>query len=84
MLTDRALMRMVGVAGVGCAVSTGNTLTSVTLGRKMTKMIWQGKDLKEYSKEELMLIVETLARMAEQQARRHVQDLESLFRPQEV
>ena len=42
-------------------------------------MLWQGKELKDYSKEELMLIIETLARMAEQQARRHAQDLSVLF-----
>lgn len=46
-------------------------------------MLWQGKPLEEYSKKELMLIIETLARMAEQQARRHVQELENLLRPQE-
>jgi hypothetical protein len=46
-------------------------------------MKWQGKELHEYSKGELMVIIETLARMAEQQARRHVQDLENLLYPRE-
>lgn len=46
-------------------------------------MKWQGKELEDYSKKELMLIVETLARIAEQQARRHVQDLEDLLYPKE-
>lgn len=46
-------------------------------------MLWQGKPLEEYSKKELMLIIETLARIAEQQARRHVQELEDLIHPEE-
>jgi hypothetical protein len=42
-------------------------------------MRWQGKELSEYSKNELMLIVETLMRVTEQQARRHVEELGNLF-----
>lgn len=46
-------------------------------------MLWQGKDLKEYSKEELMLIVETLARGMREQSARHVQEIEELLFPKE-
>ena len=46
------------------------------------KMKWQGKELEEYNKGELIVIIEVLARMAEQQARRHVQELENLLHPQ--
>ncbi|QHJ80635.1 MAG: hypothetical protein [Bacteriophage sp.] len=42
-------------------------------------MLWQGKDLKEYSKEELVMIVEIIARLMKQQGERHTKDLESLF-----
>lgn len=42
-------------------------------------MKWQGKELKEYSKEELMLIIETLARTMREQQDRHHKDLESLL-----
>ena len=45
-------------------------------------MKWQGKELEEYNKGELIVIIEVLARMAEQQARRHVQELENLLPPQ--
>lgn len=46
-------------------------------------MKWQGKELHEYSKGELMVIIEALYRITEQQARRHVQELESLIHPEE-
>ena len=46
-------------------------------------MKWQGKELSEYSKGELMVIIEALYRITEQQARRHVQELESLIHPEE-
>lgn len=46
-------------------------------------MKWQGKDLKDYSKEELMLIIETMARTLRQQSARHVQEIEELLFPQE-
>jgi len=42
-------------------------------------MLWQGKELKEYSKEELMLIIETLARAMREQQLRHSKDLENLL-----
>jgi hypothetical protein len=42
-------------------------------------MRWQGKKLSEYSKNELVLIVEALMRITEEQARRHVRELEDLF-----
>lgn len=46
-------------------------------------MLWQGKELKDYSKEELMLIIETLARTVRQQSARHVQEIEDLLYPKE-
>lgn len=46
-------------------------------------MKWQGKDLKDYTKEELMLIIETMARTLRQQSARHVQEIEELLFPQE-
>lgn len=46
-------------------------------------MKWQGKDLKDYTKEELMLIIETMARIVRQQSARHVQEIEELLFPQE-
>ena len=42
-------------------------------------MLWQGKELKEYSKEELMLIIETMARIVRQQSERHIKELENLL-----
>ena len=42
-------------------------------------MLWQGKELKEYSKEELMLIIETMTRIMRQQSERHVKELENLL-----
>lgn len=41
-------------------------------------MRWQGKELKEYSKEELMLIIETMANNLRRQSERHVKELEKL------
>jgi hypothetical protein len=46
-------------------------------------MKWQGKDLEEYGKGELIVIIEALYRITEQQARRHVQELESLIHPED-
>lgn len=46
-------------------------------------MKWQGKDLTDYTKEELMLIVESIARTMRQQSARHVQEIEELLFPQE-
>lgn len=46
-------------------------------------MLWQGKDLNDYTKEELMLIVESIARTMRQQSARHVQEIEELLFPQE-
>ena len=46
-------------------------------------MKWQGKNLEDYSKGELMVIIEALYRITEQQARRHVQELEDLIHPEE-
>lgn len=46
-------------------------------------MLWQGKPLEEYSKKELMLIIEQMARIVRQQSARHVQELEELLSPQE-
>jgi hypothetical protein len=42
-------------------------------------MLWQGKPLEEYSKKELIEIVEHMCRVIERQSRRHVQELEDLF-----
>lgn len=41
-------------------------------------MLWQGKPLEEYSKGELMVIIETLAKMQREQYERHAKDLDVL------
>lgn len=46
-------------------------------------MLWQGKPLKDYTKEELMIIVESIARIMRQQSARHAKDLDTLFDPKE-
>lgn len=46
-------------------------------------MLWQGKPLKDYTKEELMIIVESIARIMRQQSARHAKDLDVLFNTKE-
>lgn len=42
-------------------------------------MLWQGKPIEEYSKAELILIIESLAMNLRRQSERHVEDLEALI-----
>lgn len=41
-------------------------------------MLWQGKPLEEYSKKELIVIIEVLAKNLRVQAERHIKELEGL------
>lgn len=41
-------------------------------------MLWMGKPLEEYSKGELVVIIETLARMMQAATARHQKDMEVL------
>lgn len=47
-------------------------------------MLWQGKELKEYSKEELMLIIENILRAMKRQGDRHVAEIKELMSQKEV
>lgn len=42
-------------------------------------MLWQGKPIEEYSKAELVLIIEVLAKNLRDQSRQHMKDLENLL-----
>lgn len=44
-------------------------------------MLWQGKPLEEYSKKELMLIIEALANNIRRQSERHIKEIEELVSP---
>lgn len=47
-------------------------------------MLWQGRELKEYSKEELMLIIENILRAMKRQGDRHVSEIKELMSQKEV
>jgi len=44
-------------------------------------MLWQGKPIEEYSKKELIVIIEALRNNIRRQAERHVKQLEELVGP---
>lgn len=44
-------------------------------------MLWQGKPIEEYSKKELILIIEALRDNIRRQSERHVKELEELVSP---
>lgn len=46
-------------------------------------MKWQGKDLNDYTKEELMLIMEVMMRAMRRQSERHVEEIKELLFPKE-
>ena len=43
-------------------------------------MLWQGKPIEEYSKGELLVIIQAMAKMMQQQYDQHKKDLEVLHR----
>jgi hypothetical protein len=44
-------------------------------------MLWQGKPLEDYSKKELIVIIEALRNNIRRQTERHVRQLEELVAP---
>lgn len=42
-------------------------------------MLWQGKPIEEHSKDELILIIESLTNNLRRQSERHVKELEELI-----